>query len=148
MDDLRTRLDKLERENRLLKRGGLAVLVLLGSIVLMAQAQGSKVIEAEKLILRTGSHTYAELGIDASGTPALSFFDESGKRVAEYRRGDASIFGKDGAWSYLTSDQFMITGREGHIDLAPIALSIRDTKNGLGLISLGMHTSLEHKGCG
>lgn len=146
MDDVLTRIDKLERENRRLKRGGLVVLLLTGTFVLMGQAPSNKIIEAEKLILRSGSHTYAELGIDSSGTPALSFFDDSGKRVAEYRRGGASIFGKDGAWSHWTEDQFVIEGREGHIDLAPIQLSITDTKNGLGLISLGMHASWKHEG--
>jgi hypothetical protein len=145
MNDVLIRLDKLEKENRLLKRGGLSALVLLGAFVLMGQAP-SKIIEAEKLILRSGSHTYAELGIDSSGTPALTFFDDSGKTVSQYRRGEASIFGKDGSWSYLTEDRLMLTGPEGHIDLEPIRLSITDTKSGLGKISLGMESSLKREG--
>lgn len=141
MNDVLTRLDKLEKENRRLKRGGIAAFILIAAFAVMGQAQSSRVVEAEKIVLRTGSKTFAELGIDVSGTPALSFFDESGKRVAEYRTGDVAIFGKNG-WSRMSDQNLVLDGSEGHIDLTPTDLSIRDNIHGLGFISIGMKKSL------
>ncbi len=55
MDNVVQRLDRLERENRRLKRIGALVLVGITAMVLMGQAKpskGAKVIEAEEIIIR------------------------------------------------------------------------------------------------
>jgi hypothetical protein len=145
-DSLVARLDKLERENRRLKCAGVAALVLIGTFVLMGQAEANKTLQAEKLILLSGTRRYAELGIDSSGTPALTFFDDSGKTVSQYRRGGATLFTEHNTWSHWTATGFMISTPEGHIDLDSVRLSITDSKNGLGFVSLGMQESLTHKG--
>ncbi len=55
MDNIVQRLDRLERENRRLKRMGALVAVGIAAVVLMGQAKPSKeakVIEAEEIIIR------------------------------------------------------------------------------------------------
>jgi hypothetical protein len=143
--DVLTRLDRLERENKLLKRIFLLSATVLGAFVLMAQAPSSKTIEAEKIVLRTGGRIFAELGIDSSGTPALAFFNDKHDRVAEYRSGDAMIVKQD-RMSLWNADVLTLSGPEGHLDLQPINFSIRDNKNGLGEISMGMKPSLQTNG--
>lgn len=52
---LARRLDRVERENRRLKRAGIAALAVIGAVVLMGQVTGgrvAKVVDAEKFILR------------------------------------------------------------------------------------------------
>lgn len=52
---LARRLDRVERENRRLKRAGIAALAVIAAVVLMGQVTGgrvAKVVDAEKFILR------------------------------------------------------------------------------------------------
>jgi hypothetical protein len=47
------------------------------AIVLMGQAGTGRTVEAERFILRDqGGETLAQLGVDASGTPGLTFYDK------------------------------------------------------------------------
>jgi len=80
---LTQRLDRLERENRRLKVAG-AVLVLalvaVGAMGQMIPRAVSKVVEAERFVLRdTTGKGLAILGTDASGILALSLADQTGK---------------------------------------------------------------------
>lgn len=101
IDDLAARVVRLERENRKLKRVGLAVLAAAACAVLMAQAHGRRVVEAESFVLKdsTGKTRavlhMAKIGpgvtIGADGKvkqesqepvetgPALTFTDKDGK---------------------------------------------------------------------
>src|SRR5436190_2170928 len=53
MEVIAGRLDKLDRENRMLKRIGALVTILAGAVLLMAQAPARpRTLEAEKIIIR------------------------------------------------------------------------------------------------
>jgi hypothetical protein len=77
--DLISRVEKLERQNRRLKRIGCALLFLAGTIFWMGQAAKiniSKGLDSRKFTLRdTKGKKRAELGITL-GRPVLAFFDE------------------------------------------------------------------------
>jgi len=49
------RLERVERENRRLKRAVVSVLVIIGAIFVMAQAQGTKVVDATQFNVRDAS---------------------------------------------------------------------------------------------
>jgi hypothetical protein len=73
------RLDRLERENRRLKRAGVVVLALIGAVVLMGHVVGEKVIEAERFVLLDSSgQPRAVLAVAKSGS-GLYLYDEKGK---------------------------------------------------------------------
>jgi hypothetical protein len=74
------RLERLERQNRWMKRAGAVVLVLAGVAVLMGgQGQPGKTGEPEKLVLRDDKgNERAWLGMARDG-PVLRFRDEGGK---------------------------------------------------------------------
>lgn len=77
MDSLVTRLEKLERQNRRLRRGVAAVLLAAGSLLLMAQAKAGsspKVVQAVafELVDKTGKVIAT---LDGRGGPSLVRFD-------------------------------------------------------------------------
>lgn len=88
---LARRLDRVERENRRLKGAGVVALALVAAMVLMGQATGSKVIEAERFVLKDkDGKVRAELGLSGGvfadsrmilkpDAPHLSFYDEKSK---------------------------------------------------------------------
>ena len=82
IETLARRLDRVERENRRLKRAGVVALAMIAAVILMGQATESKVvkvIEAEKFVLRDGQgRQRAELFAhkDVSG---LAFSDQKGR---------------------------------------------------------------------
>jgi hypothetical protein len=79
MNLLARRLDRLERENRRLKRVGSAVLIGLAILALMGQATPARVqklVEAERFVLRdTNGKLRATLSME-DGSPSLSLHDE------------------------------------------------------------------------
>lgn len=97
---LLSRVERLERENRRLKRGALAVLLAIASVGLMAQTKqtapsstqrrrpapapapaGPTAVEAQGFILKdSNGHVRAELGLTGS-TPSLKFKDENGSAL-------------------------------------------------------------------
>jgi len=81
MDTLARRLDRVERENRWLKRAGLVALAVIAAVVLMGQAtQGkvAKVIEAEKFVLRDAEgKPRARLESLPSGLVRLALLDKN-----------------------------------------------------------------------
>ena len=82
--DLNHRIDRLERENRRMKRFGLAVLVVVGLVVSLGQATPPpEVVRAEKFVLvdQNGKQR-ATLGIE-NGGPALVLGDTRGRGVVQ-----------------------------------------------------------------
>jgi hypothetical protein len=98
-----SRVERLEKENRRLKQGALAFLLLIASVGLMAQTKqkppaptssqrpkgrapapapaGPTAVEAQSFILKdSNGHVRAELGLTGS-TPSLKFRDESGSAL-------------------------------------------------------------------
>lgn len=75
LQSLVTRVDKLERQNRLFKRGGLALLLAAATLILMGQARPSDTLEAHSFVLSDSSGIKrAELAVLAGG-PDIRFFD-------------------------------------------------------------------------
>ncbi len=76
------RLDRLERETRLLKRTGVAALAAIAAVMLMGQALPSKVaklVEAEKFLVRDAAgKPRATLGLLPDGSPSLNLIDKDG----------------------------------------------------------------------
>jgi hypothetical protein len=73
------RLDRLERENRRLKRLGLASLAVMGSVLVMGQSPAKRILEANEFILRDASGSVrATLKMD-KGEPLLTLLDSHGK---------------------------------------------------------------------
>ncbi len=80
MEILARRLDRVERENRVLKRAGVVALAVIAAVVLMGQATESKVekvVEAERFVVRDSSGNL-RAALDESG---LSLFDKEKTRV-------------------------------------------------------------------
>jgi hypothetical protein len=77
-DALAERVERLERQNRNLKRVGTGI--LLGAVfLLIAGAGGEKVVETERLVLSKGGLVRAVLETDSDGVPSLRRLDEKGK---------------------------------------------------------------------
>ncbi len=78
-ETMNERLERLERENRHVKRVGVAALATITAAMLMGQVappRASKVVEADEFVLRDGKGAVrAMLGFKA-GAPLLSFYDE------------------------------------------------------------------------
>jgi hypothetical protein len=75
------RLGKLERENRLLKRGVCVVLLAITSAMLMGQGRPIRTVEADKFVLKDANGlTRAEMSIWEK-EPLLAFYDLDGKRT-------------------------------------------------------------------
>jgi len=71
METLVRRLDRVERENRSLKRAGVAIQAMIATVVLIEQALPKRrTIEAEKLVLK-----------DTSGNPSQSVPPDSWSSV-------------------------------------------------------------------
>jgi hypothetical protein len=96
---LLSRVERLEKENRRLKQGALAVLLAVASVGLMAQTRqtppstaqrrrpaapapaGPTAVEAQGFILKDqNGHVRAELGLTGS-SPSLKFKDENGSAL-------------------------------------------------------------------
>jgi hypothetical protein len=76
------RLERLEKENRRLKRLGLAALAILGAALVMGQSPTKRTLEANEFILRDASGSVrATLKMD-KGEPLLSLLGSNGKAEA------------------------------------------------------------------
>lgn len=84
---LATRVERLERQNRLLKRGWLAVLLAAGSLIVMGQARPNTGVDAQRYTLRDAQGAKrAELVLDsdspqAKPDPTLRFFNDKGDQT-------------------------------------------------------------------
>jgi hypothetical protein len=81
-EDLSSRLDSVERENRRLKRAGAVALGFVGAALLAAQwapVRGRSLVEAGGFALGDGSgRTLALLSSSPDGAPFLVLYDEAG----------------------------------------------------------------------
>jgi len=101
LEVLSARLDRLERENRRMRRAGGVLLAGLAALVLTGQALPAgapRVVEAELFVLRdSGGSTRAVLHTQADGSPSLDFRDAAGRpRASLGVQGDAAHFGLTG----------------------------------------------------
>ena len=79
METLARRLDKVERENRGLKKAGVAILAGIAALVLMGHVFTDRVVEAERFVLIDSSgDTRAVLAV-AKGGSGLYLYDGTGK---------------------------------------------------------------------
>ncbi len=86
---LAERVTKLEAQNRRLKQTGIASLVLLSALVVMAQAQTNRVIEANAFQLKDATgRVRARLSMEGPNRPTLSFLDTKGVPVSSLAGGD------------------------------------------------------------
>lgn len=77
--DIVARLGKLERQNRWLKRVGLAVLLGAAATLLMGQASPKRILTAQEyLLLDSRSEVRARLWMSPAG-PSLVFYDMNGQ---------------------------------------------------------------------
>ena len=84
METLAGRLDRVEQENRWLKQAGVVALAVIAAVVLMGQATGSKVVEAQRFILRDSKGiNRGGLQVMDDGRPILHLADENGLTRAE-----------------------------------------------------------------
>jgi hypothetical protein len=82
LTNLSARIEKLERQNRLFKRGGLALLLLPLALIVMGQARPSDTLEAHNFVLRdSGGTKRAELTM-AKEDAVLRFFDSKGLQTS------------------------------------------------------------------
>jgi len=80
IDDVGRRLDRLERENRRLKRAGVAALAVMATVFLMGQARPPTIVEAQQFIVRNADGArVAWLATDRNGLPSLTLFDKEGQ---------------------------------------------------------------------
>ncbi len=101
IETLARRLDRVERENRRLKRAGIVAVAVIAAVVLMGQATGSKVakvVEAERFVVRDASgNTRAVLGstvlettqtgaVEKRPPSSLVLFDKEGRSSGAHRR--------------------------------------------------------------
>lgn len=128
-NDIQARVERLERENRRLKRigGGLAVGVT--ALCLMSAATSfCKTVWAERLVLQDSSGK-ERLTMDAytSGTPAITMQDASGKSVARLSWQDGiqiEMLGAKGepkACTRIDREGKVTTTREGEKDVISMA---------------------------
>jgi hypothetical protein len=91
--DLTARVEKLEKQNRVLKRAGAIVLLLPFCVLIMGQARPSRTLEAQNFILTDSNGVKrAELAVLNAG-PILRFFDTNGAVTAFVSANGLSIFG-------------------------------------------------------
>ncbi len=120
--DLVSRLDRLERENRSLKRWSMALLALgsvgaLGSAVAVCDS-----VSAERFIVRDsgGKERVRLTAYETGGVPKLSFLNDKGKvvfsmGVCDQNKGYIEVTGVNG----LARSSFVV--RDGNAVLEPVA---------------------------
>jgi hypothetical protein len=91
--DLARRVERLERQNRILRTGALAVLGVAGVALLASAATVCKTVTAEKFLVQDSSNrTRAILtAYDTGGPPKLSLLDEDGKEALSFGVGDDGV---------------------------------------------------------
>src|SRR6266480_2414640 len=80
--DINARVEKLERENRRMKKIGIVAAVVVSTLIIGGQAKTNKVVEANEFRLLDASRKVrALLSMSVSGGPELTFNDASGDFV-------------------------------------------------------------------
>jgi hypothetical protein len=82
LSNLAARVQKMERENRVLKLGGLIFLLAVGAVIAMGQAPTKRTVLADEFVLKDSTgNKRATLGL-ARGEPTLTLFDATGRERA------------------------------------------------------------------
>ena len=91
--DVVRRLEKLERENRNLRRAGLAAVALTGVAFLASASAVCKTVWAERFVLRDPSNNERAVltAYETGGTPQLSLLDAQGKPALTFGVADDGI---------------------------------------------------------
>jgi hypothetical protein len=80
---LLNRLQKLERENRKMKRFGAVVLIVMSALVLMGQTRKNRSLDADSLVIRDATgNVRIELGLLDDHHPFLRMFSGSDNKTA------------------------------------------------------------------
>jgi hypothetical protein len=83
-----TRLDRLEAQNRRLKRAGVGALVIAAAVLLMGQARPVRTVEAQNFLLKDANGTVrARLSIELADRPTLSLLDAHGSPLVSLAGG-------------------------------------------------------------
>lgn len=77
--DLALRVEKLERSNKLLKVGLMAVVLGVGGVALMGAAPGKRIVEAEKFIFRDATGKERIVLDSSAAGPTCTLNDINGK---------------------------------------------------------------------
>lgn len=91
--DVVRRLERLERENKNLRRAGLAAVALTGVAFLASASAVCKTVWAERFVLRdTSDRERAVLtAYETGGTPQLSLLDANGKAALSFGVADDGV---------------------------------------------------------
>jgi hypothetical protein len=107
---LAQRVAQLEKQNRLFKCAGMLLLLLLGSVTLVAAQERGKVqtIEAERFVLKDANgRMRADLGMDKNGGVRFVLYDENEKQrlnAASFNEGPGlALFDENGAVRFSVS---------------------------------------------
>lgn len=117
------RLEKVEKQNRRMKRAGLAVLLGCVGILTMGRARPSHTVEADRFLVRDSAGRIRVEIADSPTGPALRFLSSDGKEQASLSGAELSVSGPSTASGRPT---LVLTG---------IGLTLLDTKG--NEISLG-----------
>ena len=110
--DINTRLEKLERENRRIKKIGIVAAVVVSTVILGGQAKTNKVVEANEFRL-VDSSGKVRADLTMMSGPELSFYDDHGTVVA---------------YISTTPDPGLYLGEPGTKEMAVIRAGTSDTK--------------------
>lgn len=117
------RLDRLERENRFLRRVIVCFLLLASTVIAMGQARPSRILEADAFLLKDATgRIRARLSMEAEGRPTLTYLDQKGNLVAALAGGDEPflILNKNGS-----NEQVQLGANKGLVGLAIYDKGIR-----------------------
>jgi hypothetical protein len=83
MQAILQRIERLEADNRRLRRAMLGVALLAAVVLAMGQARPRRTVEADEFVLRDkAGRKRALLGFDSSGHPSLTFYAENSNFTA------------------------------------------------------------------
>jgi hypothetical protein len=118
LEVLSARIEKLEHQNRRLKRAGLAAMVVAGVVALSSMsAVVCRTVYGERFVLQDsgGNERAVMTAYETGGLPQFTLLDQKGRKalsfgVAENGRGYIEVAGNDGK---MTRSHFAI-GAEGN----------------------------------
>jgi hypothetical protein len=130
LSNLLARVQKMERENRVLKLGGLVVLLAVAAVIAMGQAATKRTIVADEFILKdSAGNKRATLGLDR-GEPALTLFDATGH--------DRAWLGTEGiVLSDSNGTDRVVLGSSTAVSYESVEGKYRITDQGPGLVLSG-----------
>jgi hypothetical protein len=91
--DVVRRLERLERENKNLRRAGIAALAVTGAALLASASSVCKTVWAERFVLKDPSMRERAVltAYETGGTPKLSLLDEHGREALTFGVGNDGV---------------------------------------------------------